>query len=292
MELPDHWAITETALTNILRALHANMDHLLDAGPIREAQSKGIDVSVEGRTAVIPLTGVLMRRPGIFMRLFGNVTSMEEATFALRAAANDPAIDNILLWIDSPGGTVQGTQRLGEAVRDVSAIKKVVAQVDGMAASAAYWIASQADEIYAATDSEVGSIGVISALYDTSRKYQEAGIEPVVSTTGKFKAIGVPGLEIDAEQREYLQERVNEAFDNFKTAIINGRGMSMDAVDAVADGRMFSVSDAQATGLVDGVRSIESTLETMQKTPAKKRQRMAMATALQKKKIALLKARR
>lgn len=173
--------------------------------------------------------------------------SMEETAAALLQAAADPAAHTILLDIDSPGGTVNGTPELAQVVRSVAKGKHVYAFTAGQCCSAAYWVASQADVIYAAPSATVGSIGVILPVVDSSALYDRCGLKMEVFSAGKYKSTGMDGTSLTAEQRDRLTQQVNDTWARFKQAVTRRR--SIDEADM--EGQSFYGSAAQEHHLVD-----------------------------------------
>lgn len=208
-------------------------------------------------TAVIPVMGVLMRREGTFQPY---ITDVDDVRAAVNAAANDPKVRNIVMVIDSPGGSVEGLHELGQAVASAAKSKPVIAQVEGMAASAGFYIASQASKVFAGPADTVGSIGTVLVVTDMSKMAEQMGIRVVVISTGEFKGTGTPGTELTDSQEAYLQGIVDAYFADFKQAVRKGRKMSKEDVDAAADGRIFMAKDALRMGLIDGISSLEQTL--------------------------------
>ena len=173
--------------------------------------------------------------------------SMEETASALLQAAADPAVHTILLDIDSPGGTVNGTPELAQIVRTVAREKHVYAFTAGQCCSAAYWVASQADVIYAAPSATVGSIGVILPVVDSSALYDRCGLKMEVFSAGKYKSTGMDGTSLTAEQRDRLSQQVNATWERFKQAVIRRRAIA----EADMEGQSFYGSAAQKHHLVD-----------------------------------------
>lgn len=173
--------------------------------------------------------------------------SMEETAAALLQAAADPAAHTILLDIDSPGGTVNGTPELAQVVRTISKDKHVYAFTAGQCCSAAYWVASQADVIYAAPSATVGSIGVILPVVDSSALYDRCGLKMEVFSAGKYKSIGMDGTSLTEEQRDRLSQQVNDTWGRFKQAVTRRRSISEHDME----GQTFYGSDAHAKKLVD-----------------------------------------
>lgn len=209
-------------------------------------------------TAIVSLDGPLMKARSKF-----GGTSTVQTRVLMRQALADPAVSSILLRIESPGGTVSGTQELAQDVRAANEIKPVFAQIEDLGASAAYWIASQARQIFANEMAMVGSIGTVAVLEDLSKAAEMKGIKVHVVSTGEFKGAGVPGAPITDAQIAHVQERVDDLNEHFLKAIKTGRNMGIDAVRKLADGKVHIAAKAQAMGLIDGVQSIDKTLRQL-----------------------------
>lgn len=218
--------------------------------------------TIYGKTAVIRLRGYMSKSSK-----FG--TSTVELRQDLRAAVADKKVDNILLYVDSPGGTVDGMADLARDIRNASATKRMVSYIDGLGASAAYWAASQTSEIYANEMSEIGSIGTYTILEDTSGAYEAKGIKVYLISTGPFKGATEDGVAISEEVLDYLRERVTQFNSFFLKAISLGRRMSDEQVKTVADGRVWLSNEAKALNLIDGVTDFEEVLGDMMAAPAK-----------------------
>jgi len=202
--------------------------------------------------AIVPISGVLARKPDIYELAFYGFEDMIEIERMLREVAADDTVEGVLLDIDSPGGFVNGTPELGDLVARLAKIKPVVSHTSGMAASAAYWIAAQAPTVIASRSSIVGSIGVYAALYDLAAYYAEMGVKVEVFTNKEatFKAAGLPGTSLSDEQRKHFQERVQRDFTEFKAAV-NGPRPQVGP-DAMR-GQTFNGIEAKKQGLVDAV---------------------------------------
>lgn len=264
------WAMEPTALQMHVAQLRTLGALTIDVSAIMGEQPKAATV-IDG-VAIVKLTGPLMKSDGWLTRWLEG-TSMQSAAQAVTAAASDKSIRGIALFVDSPGGTVDGLAELGDAIAQASKTsgKRVVAQVVGMAASAAYYAASQAQAVYAGRMDMIGSIGTILPMYDYSKAFDEAGIEAVPIESGPFKSAGMMGTEITEEQRKYFQGLINGYFDDFVKAVSSGRAMSIADVRKVADGRVFLAKDAKASGLIDGIRTFDQTIGAMPKRRTNRR---------------------
>jgi ClpP class serine protease len=134
-------------------------------------------LDVRGKLGTVTMSGPMMRRRGLFARIFFGATDTSEILRAVEEARAHPEVSTVLLDIDSPGGSVNGTPELAQAVRDLAERKHVYAFTEGQMCSAAYWIASQCDGIYMTPSARVGSIGVIMALRDTSEAFGQMGVK-------------------------------------------------------------------------------------------------------------------
>lgn len=272
-----HWAIIPGVFDSLIRIVE-NHDAGIRATPeqVREAQghraSFGMEdmagggeplMQIRGDTAIIPVRGVLARYSDqINGACQDQGRSAESIQADLAKAASNPNISRIILRIDSPGGSVAGTAETGAAIRAASASgKQVVAFVDGLAASAGYWLASQADQIVAsAPGSLVGSIGVIMALVDASKNQEKAGYKVHVVRSVGLKAPGTANEAINPEQLASVQKVVADLHQLFADAVSTGRGMDQAQMDAAATGEVFTATEGMRLGLVDAIQSWEATV--------------------------------
>ena len=213
-----------------------------------------------GRVAQISVVGSISRRSSIWSEWFGGA-SVDGLIAALRNVAADPDVKTVLLNIDSPGGTVDGLPELAAEIRTLRESKHVVALANSLAASAAYWIASQADEIVATPEALIGSIGVFTLHVDWSAYNERVGIKPTYIAAGKYKVEANPDQPLDDEARDYLQTLVEEAYSLFVADVAKGRGVSAATVRSdYGEGRVLTAKDAKAAGLIDRVAGYHETI--------------------------------
>lgn len=230
---------------------------------IEALQERPYDVTEQG-TAVIPLMGPLTK--GGSFKTQGSSTVQTRR--ALRQALTDKAVANILLHVDSPGGHVAGVESLAADVARIRGRKPIVAHIDDLGASAAYWVASQADSIAANPTSEIGSIGTMAVVEDTSGRMDRLGVKVHVLSTGPYKGAGADGAPISEATLAYLHERVQDLNGHFLRAVQQGRRLSGEALVAVSDGRVHIAEKARAFRLIDRVQSLEDTLDQLSTTPS------------------------
>ena len=223
-----------------------------------------------GGIAVIPIYGVITQRGNMVDDVSGpGMVSTQIVTQMLRQAVADDAVSQILLDIDSPGGSVYGVSELGDAILSARARKPVVAIANSLAASAAYWIGSQAGEFYVTSGGEVGSIGVWQAHQDYSKAMDEAGVKTTLISAGKFKVEGNPYAPLDEEAQGFMQSRVDDYYAAFTKAVAKGRGVPIIEVrDGMGQGRVLGADAALAQNMVDGIASFDQVLSKMHKDAA------------------------
>jgi len=238
------------------------IEHRLAAARAEQGDRLG-GATVNG-VAVIPMYGVLSPRLSL-MSLMSGGTSLNDLRGALRSALGDPEVSAIVFDIDSPGGSVDGVTELATEIRASRGGKPIVAQVDTLAASAAYWLAAQMDEIVITPSGEVGSIGVFAMHQDISRAADQAGVTTTLVSAGKYKVEGNEFEPLSDEARDHIQDQVDAFYRMFVADVAKGRGVSTSIVgDAYGQGRTMLAKEAKAAGMVDGIATLEETVRRLQ----------------------------
>lgn len=260
--LHEPWAILPAKKTEIdsLYATHLRGDKIdLKALEARLGRPLGNqrEYQVSGGKAILPVEGVLSKRVSLLHDISGG-TSTEKMSIQFQAALEDPTVKEIVLHVDSPGGAVDGTKAFADQVYAARGQKPITAYIDGLAASAAYWIASAADKAYIRDSTTmVGSIGVVATHVDQSQAEAKDGIVVTEITAGKFKRADSQHAPLTTEGRAMIQDRVDALYEIFVSDIARNRGVSADTVlTDMADGRVFIGLDAIERGLVDGVATL------------------------------------
>ena len=220
--------------------------------------------TIDQGVAILPVEGVIAKRANMFMEISGGV-STELLGRDLQAALQDPQVHSIVLAVDSPGGTVDGTQALGSLVRSGREQKPIVTLASGLMASAAYWIGSAASAVYIADTTTVsGSIGVVQSHTDYSKARADRGITVTEITAGKYKRIASDNAPLTKEGRAHLQAEVDYYYSLFVDAIAAHRGVSVETVLAqMADGRTFIGQQGVDAGLVDGIQTLPQVIAAL-----------------------------
>ena len=234
-----------------------------------------------GGIAVIPIMGVINQRVSMMEEVSGGV-SADRIAQQIKAAAADTSVGAIVLNIDSPGGSVYGIQELADTIRNVRGQKKVVAIANSLAASAAYWIATAAEEFVITPGGEAGSIGVLTAHVDVSKAEEMLGIKTTMISAGKYKVEGNPYEPLSAEAQDFIQSRVNEYYDAFIKNVAKNRSVALDDVrKGFGQGRVLGAKEAVAQGMADGVETLDAVIARLStKRGQKPRQANANRLAL------------
>ena len=268
--LPREWAILPDALRSFVSEVERHLAHSADAPALAAFPGAGLGTpdeapyELDGSVAIVPVQGTLTKKGFSFFGI-KFTEGMRDIAASLRRAASDHRVKSIMLDVDSPGGTVDGTEELAEAVAEVAAVKPVYAWCDGLMASAAYWISCGAKEIAASATSKVGSIGVIRLHREVSAALEKAGVTFNIIAAGHFKAAGNDVEPLSEEMRAYLQHSVDSAYDLFLTAVEKGRRVNREKALTMADGKVFSGGEALAIGLIDRVCSRSDFLKHIKK---------------------------
>lgn len=173
----------------------------------------------------------------------------------------DDDVKGVVVRLNTPGGVVAPSQELYDAVRRLRERKPVVASMGSVAASGGYYIAAAADRIVASPGTLTGSIGVKIELVNFRELAEELGIAQTQITSGKYKGAGSAFREMTEAEREYFEELVADMHDQFVTDVAYARGMDVERVRAVADGRAFTGRQARDLGLVDDLGGLTVALE-------------------------------
>ena len=262
--MPERMAAYATVLARKLNGAQAfDDDGSLEAAPMAAAP-RGRGNARSGAIAVIPVYGTIVQRASQLGLCEGG-TSTQQISAQLREALADDTVAQILLDIDSPGGSVYGVQELANEIAASS--KPVVAIANSLAASAAYWIGSAASEFYVTPGGEVGSIGVWMAHQDWSKAMDEAGVKTTMISAGKFKVEGNPYQPLGEEAQQFMQSRVDDYYAAFTKGVARSRKVGIDKVrNGMGQGRVLGADQAMGEGMVDGVMVFDDVVKRMSRS--------------------------
>ncbi|MGA8832820.1 MAG: signal peptide peptidase SppA [Desulfomonilaceae bacterium] len=185
----------------------------------------------------------------------GTIMTADETLKNLRKFEKRSSIRAIVLRINSPGGTVAPAQEIYREIEKIKKKKPVVASIETVGASAAYYIASNTDRIVCSRGSITGSIGVIMMLPDIHKVIEKIGVNVNIIKAGAFKDIGSGVKPLDDKERDILQGFATEVHEQFISDVIKGRKgkIEEDKLRSIADGRFFTGQTAKDLGLVDSM---------------------------------------
>jgi protease-4 len=223
-----------------------------------------------GNVAIIPVKGVILTQGS--QDLFGSrMATSTDIMEDIRKADENPAIDAIIIEIDSPGGAPVASDEIARAVKGAN--KTTVAWVREVGASGAYWIASSADYVVANRMSLTGSIGVIGSYLQFSGLMDGWNITYERLVAGKYKDMGSAFRELTDEEERIIQKKLDIIHQEFKDAVQENRGLSNDQINAVGNGEWYLGLEAKDLDLVDElgghdevISYIESNLNITAKT--------------------------
>ena len=245
--------ITPTAHASLLKMFedHSSLERVQF-----RAQREGVDwcgeaIEVEQAGLVdgifyIPIGGPIGRGMGKF-EIGAGCVDVQDVMDELDNFEADPNARACLFDIDSPGGMFAGTPELANRIMRC---EKLTVSFMNMGCSAAFWLAIACDYAFAAPSGDIGSIGVYSYFLDRSKQFADAGIKPVLVSSGQYKGAGAPGVPLTKAQLQNMQDRVNEMADMFYQFVEMRRP---EASREDMQGQTFKAASAVQKGLIDGV---------------------------------------
>ena len=198
------------------------------------------------------------------VKVDGIISESEDVITQIRHHLDNPTVRAFVIRINSPGGGVAASQEIHDVIKKVRHEhgKPVVASLASVGASGGYYIAAAADKIVANPGTITGSIGVIIQIPNISDLLEKVGIRSVVIKSGPYKDIASATRELASEERQILQGLIDDIHDQFIQAVVEGRGLSREKVELVADGRILTGRQALDLGLVDQLGNLQDAIET------------------------------
>lgn len=266
------WAILPSRMEAIVEVIELRAAGLrLSQDEIRERVAAAMSAAGPrggaqgGQIAVIPVYGVLSHRMNLMSDMSGG-TSVQQLTGSFRQAMADPSVSGIVFDVDSPGGSVEGIPELAAEMRAARGQKPMLAVSNSLMASAAYWLAAQADEIMVTPSSLTGSVGVLMAHEDYSAANEADGVTITYVYAGDHKVEGNPNAPLDDEARAYMQGLVDDVYGMFVADIAKGRGVAASAVRAdFGKGRVMMPAEAVKAGMADRIGTLDDAVARVAK---------------------------
>ncbi len=250
------WLMLSTHLEVLTQLASREYDINALASKIGTQLEKTRTASLRGSIATIPLMGGIYRYANLFTEICG-ATSTEILALDIQTAVNNPNVSHIILNFDSPGGQASGIAELAGMIKEASQKKPIIAYVDDMAASAAYWLASACDHIAASKTAMVGSIG---AVYTLKLNQGEAQSSEIVSSVSPKKR---PNVQTE-EGKAQIQNWADKFGAIFVEEVARYRGVSTEHVLAnFGQGDMLIGDDALHVGMIDEITTYEALIKQL-----------------------------
>lgn len=267
-----NWLMTADALDSLM----AVADRQGDVEALEARLGRSLDntrtVSVRDGVAVIPVSGPVFRHANLFTEISGATSTGVLAT-DIQAALDDPGVKALVLDVDSPGGEATGINELSDLIFNARGQKPIKAYAGGTAASAAYWIASAADEVIVDDTAQLGSVGVVMTLQKRRERDGDKTWE-IVSSNAPNKRPD-PDTQAGLEQ---LQTRTDELASVFLDKVARNRGIERAIVnDSFRQGGLATGALAVDAGMADRLGSLEGLVAELAKTPAIPRNQRTVA---------------
>ncbi len=195
--------------------------------------------------------------------LNGVIFSPKQIVPQLKKFADDDSIKAIIIHVNSPGGGVAASEEIYREVKRIRDEKKkhIVASIETVGASGAYYVASATDKIYADKGSVVGSIGVIAEWVNYGELLRWAKLNPITMKAGEFKDTGSPTREMTPAEREYMQGLIDNMHTQFIQAVADGRRAKEEDIRTIANGKVWTGEQALSLKLVDQLADFEGAVK-------------------------------
>lgn len=223
--------------------------------------SKASSIGGGNKVAVISIEGTIqMSSPdGSFVST--EATTPKDFKNKIEQAVKDDSVKAIVLYINSPGGSVVASEEISAAIKKAKKEKPVVAWLGEIATSGGYFVASASDYIVADPASITGSIGVISIFPEYSRLFEKIGLNMTVIKAGKYKDFSTGFRPLTEEEKAMMEELIYETYELFIKEVSENRNLSEDYVKSVAEGRIYSGNKAVELKLADEVGSFDDAVK-------------------------------
>jgi len=197
------------------------------------------------------------------VELDGVIFSPKQVVPQLKKFADDDSVKAIIIHVNSPGGGVAASEEIYREVKRIRDEKKkrIVASIETVGASGAYYVASATNKIYADKGSIVGSIGVIAEWVNYGELMRWAKLDPITMKAGEFKDTGSPTREMTPAEREYMQGLIDNMHTQFIQAVADGRHAKEADIRSIANGKVWTGEQALDLKLVDQVTDFEGAVK-------------------------------
>lgn len=237
------------------------LSHLQSIG--LDGGESGNEMQIVDGVAVIPVYGLLAPTMSFEMEISGG-TSTRQLIQELQSAEQNKDVRQILLAVDSPGGDAHGNAEVAQEMRRIRSSKPITAVIEGLGASAAYFIAANATEIVASPSAEVGSIGTYYVHRETTKAADQQGVKFTVFRAGENKNLANQHEALTDKATADLNARLTALNDQFLANVAEGRGVSVQTVvENFGNGRVMLAEKAKQAGLIDRIGTLQHVLDEL-----------------------------
>jgi protease-4 len=221
---------------------------------VRSEQKSSSFSSFGDKIAVVDLEGVII--------------SPKDLVEQLRKYGDDSSIKAIIIHVNSPGGGAAASEELYREVLRIRDVKKkrIVASIETVGASGAYYVSSATNKIFADDASIVGSIGVIAEWYNYEELLKWAKLQAIVLKAGEFKDTGSPVRPMTPAERAYMQGLIDNMHTQFIDSVAKGRRMNVEEIKPLADGKVWTGEQAIPLKLIDQIGDFRAAIEDTAKS--------------------------
>lgn len=264
------WLITDSKLNAIRSAVENAVNGNTDIATLeqfRQEAPQGHSIgdggyALSNGVARINIHGTIIPRANL-MSAYSGGTSMEKTRALLQHARTNPEVKSIFLHVDSSGGSVHGVAETAKLIREIRAEKRVVSLVEGIGASAGFFLSSAAGERYATEDSLVGNMGVVMKVMDVSEKLKNDGVKFEIFRSTELKGQGCGIEPLTDDMRTELQSLVDGYAEQFVSNVAANLNISIDDARKMADARTHLGPEAKELGFVDDIKTSAEILAEM-----------------------------
>jgi protease-4 len=200
--------------------------------------------------------------------LEGVILSPKDLVEQLRKYGDDSSIKAIIIHVNSPGGGAAASEEIYREVLRIRDVKKkrIVASIETVGASGAYYVSSATNKIFADQASIVGSIGVIAEWYNYEELIKWAKLKAIVLKAGEFKDTGSPAREMTPAERVYMQGLIDNMHAQFIDSVAKGRRVKVEEIKSLADGKVWTGDQALPLKLIDQIGDFRAAVEDTAKS--------------------------
>ena len=257
MKLVDKLIYTDEVKTEIKKMLGIDADDKINQLSLSDMSNIEDDDDGDQIAVYYAFGDIVDAAPGGFST--SSCIAAETVCKDLEALAEDDDVKAVVLRVNSGGGSAYASEQIWHSVMNLKAKKPVVVSMGGYAASGGYYISCAANYIYAEPTTLTGSIGIFGMFPDFSGLLKDKlGVKFDEVKTNKFSAFGTPARPFNEEEMAYLNAYIDRGYKLFRKRVADGRKMKTEAVEAIAQGRVWIGSDALKVKLVDGMGGIDA----------------------------------